>query len=58
MGLDKSRVEVNTNLFMSQPQQQTQPQMQPQQPQRVAPKSVMPIDDDIPPFLRKIKGNK
>lgn len=55
MGIDKARAEVNTNLFVN---QNTQQQPKVEQPQKFAQKSVMPIDDDIPPFLRKIKGNK
>ena len=83
MGLNKDRVNVNTNLFTgnmnnSQPSRQGYEQnrqnnqygynqdnmRQPQQNEaynnqyRQNRPSVMPIDDDIPPFLRKIKNGK
>ena len=56
MGLNKDRVNVNTNLFT--PNQEAKTEEVNKEPVRQMPKSIMPIDDDIPPFLRKIKGNK
>lgn len=83
MGLNKDRVNVNTNLFTGNMNNSQQPRQgydqnrqnnqygynqdnmrQPQQNEaynnqfRQNRPSVMPIDDDIPPFLRKIKNGK